>query len=129
MLIGSLLFNALPLHPRHVTKRISKMQNFPRTALFVATLMATASLAYADDAAKPADAAAPAAAPAEAPKPPPAGGATLTDILGNSGVELKGYIDVAASGTDLASLGNPYKINDNDHSALSAHKDPFSKIT
>ena len=97
------------------------MQNFPRTALFVATLMATASLAYADDAAKPADAAAPAAAPAEAPKPPPAGGATLTDILGNSGVELKGYIDVAASGTDLASLGNPYKINDNDHSALSLH--------
>ena len=98
------------------------MQNFPRKALFVATLLATASLAYADDAAKPAD---PAAAPAAAPAAP--AGPTLTDILTNSGIDLKGYIDVAAEGSDLASTtatrtGNPYKVNDSEHSALSLHQ-------
>jgi hypothetical protein len=41
-----------------------------------------------------------------------------SDILSNSGIELKGYIDVAAQGSDLKTGGNPYKVNDVDHANL-----------
>ena len=88
------------------------MQKFPRNTLFMATLLACSSMAFADDA--PAPAAAPAAAAAPT-------GPTLSDILTNSGVELKGYIDVAASGSDLKTGGNPYKVNDVDHASLTLH--------
>ena len=92
------------------------MRIFPRNAMFAATLLACASLAHAEDAAKP-------AAPA---------GPTLTDILTNSGIDLKGYIDVAAEGTTLKSspiglgqagiAGNPYKVFDADHAGLNLHQ-------
>jgi Putative beta-barrel porin-2, OmpL-like. bbp2 len=75
------------------------MQKFPRNALFMATLLACASLAQAEDAATPAEGAA-AAAPA-APKGP-----TLADIFANSGVEVKGYVDVVAEGSNVSNFGN-----------------------
>ena len=93
------------------------MQKFPRNALFLATLLACSPLVHAEDAAKPAEAAKPA-------------GPTIGDLLTNSGVELKGYIDVAAEGTDLKSSpstqgapsGNPYKVFDASHSGLVLHQ-------
>lgn len=91
------------------------MQKFPRNALFTATLLACSSIAFADDAPAPAPAAA-AAAPA-APTGP-----TLSDILTNSGIELKGYVDVSAEGSDLATKGNPYKVFDVEHSNLGLHQ-------
>ncbi|MDE3009972.1 MAG: porin [Pseudomonadota bacterium] len=96
------------------------MQKFPRNALFMATLLACASIAQAEDA----PAAAPAAPAADA-KP---AGPTISDILTNSGVELKGYIDVAAEFTDLKSFsaGNPYKVFDADHSGLTMHQAAFT---
>jgi hypothetical protein len=87
------------------------MQKFPRSALFLATLLACSTLVHAEDAAKPAEPAKPA-------------GPTIGDLLTNSGVELKGYIDVAAEGTDLKSnaSGNPYKVFDADHGGLVLHQ-------
>ena len=90
------------------------MQKFPRNALFTATLLACSSIAFADDA--PAPAAAPAASPASPTGP------TLSDILTNSGIELKGYVDVSAEGSDLATKGNPYKVFDVEHSNLGLHQ-------
>lgn len=96
------------------------MQKFPRNALLMATLLACASIAKAEDV----PAAAPAAPAADA-KP---AGPTISDILTNSGVELKGYIDVAAEFTDLKSFsaGNPYKVFDADHSGLTMHQAAFT---
>jgi len=97
------------------------MQKFPRNALFMATLLACASLAQAEDAAKPAEGAA-AAAPA-APKGP-----TLADIFANSGLEVKGYVDVVAEGSNTSSLsnnsaqGNFLAINNIDKSNLGVHQ-------
>jgi len=98
------------------------MQKFPRNALFMATLLACASLAHAEDAAKPADGAA-AAAPA-APAAPK--GPTLSDIFANSGVEVKGYVDVVAEGSNLSnfgtSQGNFLFVNNIEKSNLGIHQ-------
>jgi len=99
------------------------MHKFPRNALFMATMLACASLAHAEEAAKPADGAA-AAAPA-APKGP-----TLGDIFTNSGIEVKGYVDVVAEGANFASplsgstgaLGNPFAVNNFEKSNLGLHQ-------
>jgi len=95
------------------------MQKFPRNALFMATLLACASLAHAEDAAKPADGAA-AAAPA-APKGP-----TLADIFANSGVEVKGYVDVVAEGSNVSNYGsnqgNYLAVNNISKSNLGIHQ-------
>lgn len=94
------------------------MQKYTRNALFMATVLACSPAALADDAP-----AAPAAAPAK-----PAG-PTLSDILTNSGIELKGYVDVSAEGSDLATQGsgltthgNPYKVFDYEHANFSLHQ-------
>jgi hypothetical protein len=79
------------------------MHKFPRNALFMATMLACASLAHAEEAAKPADGAA--AAPA-APKGP-----TLGDIFANSGVEVKGYVDVVAEGANTSNVGTTNQGN------------------
>ena len=84
------------------------MQNFPRNALFLATLLACAAVAHAEDA-KPAAPAAPA-------------GPTFSDILTNSGIEVKGYLDVAAEGTDLKTGGNGLKVFDTEHTGLGLHQ-------
>jgi len=95
------------------------MHKFPRNALFMATLLACASLAHAEDAAKPADGAA-AAAPA-APKGP-----TLSDIFTNSGIEVKGYVDVVAEGSNVSNVGtsqgNFLFVNNIEKSNLGIHQ-------
>ena len=95
------------------------MHKFPRNALFMATMLACASLAHAEEAAKPADGAA-AAAPA-APKGP-----TLGDIFANSGVEVKGYVDVVAEGANTSnfgtSQGNFLFVNNIEKSNLGIHQ-------
>lgn len=102
------------------------MTKFPRKTLALAAVMASASWAYADDAAKPADAPAPApaAAPAAPEAPKPAGGATLSDILGNSGIEAKGYVDMQAEYTSLlgGTAGNVYSVFQQDHTGLTLHQ-------
>lgn len=50
-----------------------------------------------------------------------AAGPSLGDLLARSGIEAKGYVDVAAEGSDLKSGGNPYKVNDTDHATLTLH--------
>jgi hypothetical protein len=95
------------------------MHKFPRNALFMATMLACASLAHAEEAAKPAEGAA-AAAPA-APKGP-----TLGDILTNSGIEVKGYVDVVAEGANTSNVGsqqgNFLAVNNIDKSNLGIHQ-------
>ena len=95
------------------------MHKFPRNALFMATMLACASLAHAEEAAKPADGAA-AAAPA-APKGP-----TLGDIFANSGVEVKGYVDVVAEGANTSNVGtsqgNFLFVNNIEKSNLGIHQ-------
>jgi hypothetical protein len=95
------------------------MHKFPRNALFMATMLACASLAHAEDAAKPADgAAAPAAdAAAAAPKGP-----TLGDIFTNSGIEVKGYVDVVADGANTSTGGNYLAVNNVNKSNLGIHQ-------
>ncbi len=94
------------------------MHKFPRNALFMATMLACASLAHAEEAAKPADGAA--AAPA-APKGP-----TLGDIFANSGVEVKGYVDVVAEGANTSNVGfqqgNFLAVNNIEKSNLGIHQ-------
>lgn len=53
------------------------------------------------------------------PATPP--GASSAGLLARTGVELKGYVDVAAEGSDLRSGGNPYKVNDTDHATMTLH--------
>ena len=82
-----------------------------RRALLLAALAAAGARAWGDDAARPGPAGVVAAPP----------GPSFRDLLARSGVEVKGYVDVAAEGSDLKSGGNPYKVNDTDHATLTLH--------
>jgi hypothetical protein len=103
------------------------MKQYHRSSIAVAAalaLMASTS-ALADGEAAPA--AVPAAAPAEAPAAAPAAapatpkGPTLSDILGNSGIDVKGYVDVSYIGHNRTPNPN-VQVFDIDKNSFALHQ-------
>ena len=87
-------------------------------SLCISTLLHAADDAKPAEAAKPADA----AAPAEPAKP---AGPTLSDVLGASGIDLKGYLDAAYSyqtSSGNFTSGTAARVFDTEHSSFNLHQ-------
>ena len=94
------------------------MKHIHRSTLAVAAALALMSSvsAMADDAAAPAAAPAPAAAAPAAPKGP-----TLSDILGNSAIDVKGYVDASYIGHNRTPNPN-VQVFDIDKNSFALHQ-------
>ena len=94
------------------------MKHIHRSTLAVAAALALMSSvsAMADDAAAPAAAPAPAAAAPAAPKGP-----TLSDILGNSAIDVKGYVDASYIGHNRTPTPN-VQVFDIDKNSFALHQ-------